>query len=74
MKKTIIHITIGVAALALVALIYASAIKGECPFCDGHLEYIGKVIKETSDGVGTFYRYQCDKHVLHFFDLMIKVL
>lgn len=74
MKKTIIRIAVGIAALALLILIYTSIVKGECPICDGHVEYVGKVIKETSNGVGTFYRYQCDKHVLHFFDLMVKVL
>lgn len=73
MKKTVIRIAVGAAALALLVLIYTSAIKGECPICDGRLEYVGKVVKETSNGVGTFYRYQCDKHFLHFFDLMVKV-
>ena len=74
MKKTIVRIAIGAAALALLILIYTSAIKGECPICDGHLEYVGKVVKETaSGGVGTYYRYQCDKHFLHFFDLIVKV-
>jgi len=73
MKKTVVWMVIGAAALALLVLIYTSAIKGECPICDGHLEYIGTVVKDTSNGVGTFYRYQCDKHILHFFDLVTKV-
>jgi len=73
MKKTIIRITIGVAAAAFLILLYVSAFKGECPLCDGHLEYVGKIVKSTSNGVGTFYRYQCDKHFLHFFDLIVKI-
>lgn len=71
--KIIVCLAIAAVCIFIVTMIYINANNGHCWLCKGNLQYIGTVVKGDKSGVNTYYRYQCDKHPLHMFDLLIKI-